>query len=494
MYSADVARHERSSQAARRDGRAGQGGGWYAALLRAGLAACVLIGLVPFGSTGPFAQNVVCLAFALLAAAAALTSRSESTVRPVRLALLSAAFLVAWIALQAWPGMTMLPPNGIWAQAERLLDMPLAGTVSVSPATSLAVIPSLAAPFLAFATALWLLRSDVQALGMLRFLGWTGGVIAAFGLVQFGFFPDTLLLSDKRAYIDSVTTVFVNRNSAATYLGVTILVLSALLAIEMRGMRFRTFAAMMLAGRRGGVRYRSAFEAALIGICAFALILTKSRAGIASTGLALTTFAALAIEHPEKATGSSARRWLRPAAVALGMLIVLCAVFLLFGEQTMLRAKSRGLDDARFCTYPGIWAAARDAWPFGTGAGNFDIVYPAYRDPACGIYGVWDRAHQFYLEGLMTLGVAMPALCLVAYWTLAKILREGLRVRRRYRAVPAAGIAVLVLVTVHDMVDFSLQIPGIALATAVTLGACCAVCLRGRHRQVKDGDRASRPS
>lgn len=494
MDSTDAVRSGRHRERVRgSDLAAGAGGSRASSLLRIGLAACVLIGLVPFGSTGPFAQNVASLSFALMAAAAAFAARPDGVAGPIRLALLSAGSLAVYVFLQAWPGLAMLPPNGIWAEAGRLLGTPLAGSVSVSPATSLAAIPALAAPFLAFATSLWLLRSDGEALRMLRFLAWSGGLIAAFGLVQFGFFPDNLLLSEKRAYLDSVTTVFVNRNSAATYLGITIVLLSALLAIEMRGMRLRTFAAMMIAGRRGAMRYRSAFEVALVAICAFALILTKSRAGIASTVLALTTFAALATAGGgDEAPLGRFRRLVRPAAIVLGVLTVLGLIVLVFGEQTILRAKSRGLDDARFCSYPGIWAAARDAWPFGTGAGTFEFVYPAYRDPDCGIYGVWDRAHQFYLEGAMTVGAAMPILCVVAYWTLLKLLLGGLRRRRRYRAVPAAGIAIVVLVTAHDMVDFSLQIPGIALGTAVALGACCAVAVRGRGSR-RDGGRPASP-
>ncbi len=32
-------------------------------------------------------------------------------------------------------------------------------------------------------------------------------------------------------------------------------------------------------------------------------------------------------------------------------------------------------------------------------------MFPAYRDPACGISGTWERAHNFYLEALINLGL-----------------------------------------------------------------------------------------
>ncbi|TCR65048.1 hypothetical protein [Rhizobium sp. BK376] len=68
--------------------------------------------------------------------------------------------------------------------------------------------------------------------------------------------------------------------------------------------------------------------------------------------------------------------------------IVILAVFLVLGGQVLLRAQVRGSDDGRFCILPGIFRALSDHYLVGTGFGTFQWIFPAYRDPGCGIWGV----------------------------------------------------------------------------------------------------------
>ena len=50
----------------------------------------------------------------------------------------------------------------------------------------------------------------------------------------------------------------------------------------------------------------------------------------------------------------------------------------------------------------------------------------------------------------------------------------GIRRRRRDRIYPAIGVAATALVAAHSTVDFSLQIPAVAVSYAFLLGLGCA--------------------
>jgi len=63
------------------------------------------------------------------------------------------------------------------------------------------------------------------------------------------------------------------------------------------------------------------------------------------------------------------------------------------------------------------------------------------------------------------------------YYKLLRAFIHGIRERRRLRFVPLACLCLLVIVTLHSLVDFSLQIPGVGVAIAATLGAGCAISL-----------------
>ena len=122
-----------------------------------------------------------------------------------------------------------------------------------------------------------------------------------------------------------------------------------------------------------------------------------------------------------------------------------------------------------------------DNLPFGTGFGTFQDVFPGYRDHVCaGINGIWDAAHNSFIEGGMGLGLLFLVLAPVAIALLVRAFLIGLRERQRYRFVPALGLASLLLICLHSLVDFSLQIPAVAFYAAAIFG-CCVVISLGRR-------------
>jgi O-antigen ligase len=81
-----------------------------------------------------------------------------------------------------------------------------------------------------------------------------------------------------------------------------------------------------------------------------------------------------------------------------------------------------------------------------------------------------DKAHNDILE--FAAGFGLPAAFL--WWGLLAwlvvICGRGVIVRRRYRMLPALGLAATILVAIHSIFDFSLQMPAVALTYAVILG------------------------
>jgi O-antigen ligase len=192
----------------------------------------------------------------------------------------------------------------------------------------------------------------------------------------------------------------------------------------------------------------------------------------------LASLAALAVLAAGQAFLSLRRKHAAITAIG-GSLLAIGAIgglFAVFGTRLMLRIETEGLvDEQRLCTYASTWQAIKDHLVWGTGAGTFQDVFPAYRADECGIEGHWEMAHSVPLEGWLTFGGAFLVAAVIAYVTLIATYAKGLRERRRYRYVPLACLSILLLVTLHSVVDFSLQIPAVALLVAWSLGAGAAV-------------------
>jgi O-antigen ligase len=78
-------------------------------------------------------------------------------------------------------------------------------------------------------------------------------------------------------------------------------------------------------------------------------------------------------------------------------------------------------------------------------------------------------AHNTYLEHLVELGVPATLFYAGPLLLFGYCLR-GLFVRRRDQLFPLVAVGATVLVALHALVDFSLQIPAVAVTYAALLG------------------------
>ncbi|MSO80758.1 MAG: hypothetical protein EXQ97_03830 [Alphaproteobacteria bacterium] len=101
------------------------------------------------------------------------------------------------------------------------------------------------------------------------------------------------------------------------------------------------------------------------------------------------------------------------------------------------------------------------------------------------------QAHNSYLELALEGGLPSAiALHAALAWLIAFTI-GGVARRRVDGFVPVVTLADSVLLAVHALVDFSLQIPAIAATWAILLGIGCPQSLSSR---VRDGERDERPN
>ncbi|MCX8998134.1 O-antigen ligase family protein [Rhizobiaceae bacterium BDR2-2] len=453
------------------------------------MATCVffvalLVGIVDYGAVGIETRSVLALAvFAVLCLSTLAFGLPVHTRRVLIVAalLMLSVFLVVFVQTTPLPG--WVPPSPSWAAAAPFSGQTRA-LISLTPADDRLALVGVALPFGFLMAGLVLFDTDERAMRALQGMAAAGGVIALWSLLQFLFLPDTLVFGEKRFYHESLTSFFVNRNTAATFLGLIALTQFALFWRAAAALDWRWLVQLLdsdssLLPEQKRLIRRAFVMGGLLAVSFIALMLTLSRGGIGASFAGFALFAVVMLVTRLRRTAErDARHSRRRVAAAVVAIAALLLVFLLFAGQTILRAEMRGLEDSRFCVMPGILAAIADHWPWGSGLASFEDAYAPYHDADCSINAVFKRAHNVYLEGLLTLGMFFPPLLIAGIGSLAFIFVRGLRRRRSYGFAGVLGLAALLLVVLHSAVDFSVQIPGFAISFAAFLAPVVTLCLR----------------
>jgi hypothetical protein len=444
--------------------------------------ALVALMLVPLGSVDPRPLHLFSLCFFLLSALSVATAPIPERLRsPFFATVILSCTLAVWIIIQSLDIPNNALANPIWAQAELIFGQ-MPRTISVAPSDSIeTMIPTLL-PFVVFATGLLLFPSDDSAQRLLTYLCILGGAIAAFGIFEFTLFPDRLLFAEKIDHLDGLTAVFLNRNTAATLFGLVVLQSVSFTVRHIQRCGFsalvRTISGQTAGAQRTDVKW-AAFYSLIATLATVALMMTKSRAGIAASLLGLAVLLAIlsyGTSHSAYARASFERtsrgKRLAKACAAIAAVVI---VGVIVANQAVLRANVQGASDLRFCVLPGELRLLGDNWLLGTGLGTFRDVFPPYLDPSCGINYVWNRAHNVFLEGWVNLGLPFVILVIGVIGFLLNGFIKGLRSRRSLRFIPALGLSMVVIVMAHSAVDYSLQIPGFAVFWVAGLAPCMVI-------------------
>jgi O-antigen ligase len=351
--------------------------------------------------------------------------------------------------------------------AREALDVPVNGSISVNrDLTSLALIRLFTAASV-FWLALQLCRDASRARRFLSAIAAIGVVYAAYGLIAFAVAPGHTLWIENSFAAGFVTSTFFNKNSFATYGGMTLVVICGLLfrlyrhEVVAKGgsRRFQLAALIDATGRQGAFLLAGAF------VILVAVLLTASRGGIICTALGLFTLCVLSFGGRRSGAND-----LRDTIIfgALATAIVLA----IFGDAFVGRIERQGLyDDGRAAIYLNTLGSISDSPLSGYGYGTFVDVFPMFRDRSLSVLGVWDMAHNTYLEAFQGLGVLFGTALIVCLALLIWRCFKGALTRHENITMSCVAASVAALVCVHALIDFSLQIQAVTLTFCAILGA-----------------------
>lgn len=432
----------------------------------------VLLLPLPFGAVPTWAWSLMAVASALLLLAwSALVWRSGN-VPPVSFSRIWPAaalfgIVIVWSIAQTATWTPAAWHHPLWTAAGDALDRPLPGRISLDPFESYSTILRLVAYAAIFWLALQFCRDRERAHVALKTFTVAAGVYTAYAVAVQISGTNTILWFNKTRYLDVATGTFLNRNTFATYAGIGVLALTARLVQVLedrlpRSLSFRDSA------RQAMILLLQRHWPLLTGfVVAFgALLMSESRGGLVSC-LAGLTVMVLAL--------AARRVGRRKIALRTGLAMLAASLLLIFtaGQGVIDRiGASQGKLDARGPIYDVTNAAIEQSPLLGTGLGSFPGVYRLYNRGEVGTAVL--RAHNTYLEYALELGWPGAAAQIGVVFLLTLACLKGVWHRERDTVYPVLGLSVSVLVGVHSMIDFSLQIPAIAATFAFLMGLGCA--------------------
>lgn len=396
----------------------------------------------------------------------------ESPFSPaVRGALILSVIVVCWMLIQMSPWTPTAWHHPLWQEAAEILqrqgllkDAPMNGAILLDPSATLFFLVRFLSYVAAFWLALLLTQDSARAHILLGVIIIAGVLYAGYGFVIEVTGTNKVLWFDKRSYIDNMTSTFFNRNSYAAYAGLGLL--SSVTYVFHRWRRawressghffWRDFLSS-LAGRE-------IYWIALPLVFLTALVLSASRAGFASCMAGLVVLI----------LGFAINRRL-PILRILTVAAVLGGVgafaLMLTGSQLLDRLNSNVVSEdlaMRVSVYKLAWEAVKANPWFGYGLGNFDAAFRLFRDPS--VIGWFQEAHNEYLEMMMDLGIPATILWFSALALLVWRCLHGMVTRKRDGIFPVLALAATTQEALHSVLDFSLQIPAVAITYAALLG------------------------
>ncbi|NND58419.1 MAG: O-antigen ligase family protein [Xanthomonadales bacterium] len=373
----------------------------------------------------------------------------------------------AWVVVQASAWAPQSWGHPLWGQAAAVLGIELPGLVSLSAEDSWTALLRLLSYALVFFLAFQLGRERSRAHAMMLWLATAGVVYALFGLVVFwsGESPEWLFRGE--VLLPDLRSTFINRNHFATWQGLTLLCAIVLLYMRIAKSRTRPYA---MPTDRAGTVEQFILEAwlplTIVLLMVTALLLTHSRGGFVSA--LAGTIVLLMLLDSHSATKKLSLR------VVVGAALAVCTLAFYMSSEVLLDRIDRTdiTNEERVIVFENIQHGIGENPVLGFGYGTFADSFRLYDRIESPVH--YDRAHNTWLENLFELGIPAALALFLAIGGLALTCLKGVRQRHRDWAFPALGVAASVLVGVHALVDFSLQLPAVAILYACVMGVACA--------------------
>ena len=422
------------------------------------------------GSNALIAWGINAMLFPGLAAAYEISLIARGRSHPVgirHLALPAMLYfaVLAWCLVQNATWLPRFVQNPVWSMLPGVLGSPAAGSISVDrDLTALSLLGLITAGSV-FWLALQLGRNGERANRMLVSIAVIGVVYAVYGFLAFAVTPGYTLWYPNALAKGSLTSTFFNKNSYGAYAGIVLCTVVGLTLSYYRrqaaaaGVPFRYKLATLLDTTGGGgvVLLAAAF------LVFASLLMTASRGAIACTVCALFVVGMLGSRSHKR--GREQR-----LTVLVGGLL-LAAIFIGFGDDVFGRIESDGvIDTGRLAVARATLNSVLNSPVFGYGLGTFADVFPLFRDRAVGTLNHWQMAHDTYLEVFQGLGLVVGVVLLAAIALLVARCIKGATTRYTNLTPSRVAVGGALLLGLHSLVDFSLQIQAVTLTFAAILG------------------------
>ena len=355
--------------------------------------------------------------------------------------------------------------NPVWAKASEALGQQLVPSVSIVRDQPFFAVGLPLANMLALILGLIVGVDTDRARRGIRVMAWAGVGYAVYGILALLFDPTQILWREKTAYVGSLTSTFINRNTAAAYFGSCsaiwfVLLMAAIRRSLPRGaIQWKRVPQNLLVETSKDVLIRFA----MLFVCLSAMFMTNSRGGVLVSLMVLIV--AFMIYFGRDLS------W-RGILFALGGCAAASLLLLyVLGSNIGGRIDMQGLGDAgRLSVYRSTLKIIADNPWFGTGLGTFAFAFPAYRSTDISMQGLWGIAHNTHLEFASEMGIPLTLVVAVAWIAAIIVLSSRLRGRRRNMTLPLASLAVSFIALLHSSIDFSLQVAGYSIVVFALLG------------------------
>lgn len=438
----------------------------------------VILAPLPLGSNREWSWTLCAFLAAVITLAWVLKSafqplQTSASLKPQIIILFLAVCGWAWIQTVAWVPTDWKHP--LWQMASDASGQVLPGSISLAREDSFIAIMRLLSYGLVFLLAFQLGRNRERALSSFKWIAFAGLAYAIYGLIIFWGDYGTLFWFFDEAFKHDVRGTFVNRNSFATYVG-----LALLCAITVFNQQIsRRQNAVYTVPNSGGMRIEQFIlqvwkPLTAVLLMTTALILTHSRGGFFSTAAGGLVLLFLLNKRQQSQNTKS-------KAALGGAVLVAVLAFVLTSEVLLERIDRITVDgNGRMVVYEMTADAIDDNPLLGFGYGTYSDSFRLYRDDR--LAGHFDKTHNTYLENIFELGWPAAGMLFLCIGWITLICLKGVFSRGRDWAYPATGVAATILVGIHSLFDFSLQMPAVAITYACILGTACAQSYSTRAR------------
>jgi O-antigen ligase len=423
----------------------------------------------PLGSAIPLAAIIFALLSTVTAAAAVLLPRLPQRrpfTAPVMVAGLMVAGVIGWMMVQLLPAIGPGWAHPGWTYAP---DGTGIGSISIAPDSGVFQLVrfigyvSLFVAVVAVATERKLAELLYNSMMVIITL------YAIYGLIAWGLDFETVAGFGPVAYVGDVTSTFVNRNSWATFANLGLVLILARLSQDFEEDRGSTLKSRLIELFQT-IKPMMLFKLAAFFIVATSSILSHSRGGFLSAAVALPLMLIIVLAAVRP----------RASLIAVSVLVVAIAgvwIVAASGEGLLVRLQQLDMQfDESSAGRLVAWAISMELiadrpW-LGHGLGSFQAVFQSRTDERFTL--IYDLAHNTYIEHMLEIGIPATIMLYGAVVILFGMCVRGVFRRKRDRVFPLAAVGATLLVGLHALVDFSIQMPAIAMYYCAILAMGCA--------------------